>query len=629
MSFSKRVDDATEVLLNRLITKGYSDKLAALLWRRHPASAYFLARGGHAVPPPVFCNLALTNKCNLRCEICGSQKYLDETGVIRSHMPLDVFYSVAETLFPFMVEVELNSQGDPLLHPQIEAVLGTIGVYGCDVKVQTNGTLFTDRVIDVLLRQRGKVMLSLDAVGPRFDEVRRGGEWAKAEPQLVKFLRRRDRGRLRVGVYPTLTRRTVADALHVVQWSVNHGIEEVAFHRYSPIQNSFEEAPSQEELDATAGEIRDWLERKGNFIKVSLDGNPLNIGGVWMEKARTRLHWNLKRLLAIGQHRMMFPRSPDAYRADPLRICVSPNHYVEIGLDGQLSACCRAQDVVLGYATSVKDFADAWFSHNYASIRASLRRDASGLLPLPNCEGCIRFHAPGVYDHRRASHGTGVQVEAHETLVWPDHHAVKIELIQREAGHCHLAILPPGVGSEDYELWEDETLLGPNRVLHDDVREYGGGSYCIERRNLYFSTSDNSDARRNGRVYRLKKRRESPAPPPVAHREDEELRHEVPLKFIHREIGRCAIVGLPPGIGDEQYELWEDDIRLGPKASLHDDIRKHGHGRYSIWGSQLYFSASDDSDPKENGRAYRLKRSDEGGDRQVYAAHVGSEPERR
>jgi MoaA/NifB/PqqE/SkfB family radical SAM enzyme len=628
MSFAKMVDDATEVLLNRFITKGYSDKLAAMLWRRHPASAYFLSRGGREVPPPVFCNLALTNKCNLRCEICGSQKYLDETGVIRSHMQLDVFYAVAETLFPFMVEVELNSQGDPLLHPQIEAVLGTIGVYGCDVKVQTNGTLFTDRVTDVLLRQRGKVMLSLDAVGPRFDEVRRGGEWAKAEPQLVKFLNTRDRGRLRVGVYPTLTRRTIADALAVVQWSADHGIEEVAFHRYSPIQNSFEEAPSSEELDTTAREIQDWLASKGNFIRVSLDGNPLNTGGVWMDSARTRLHWNLKRLLAIGQHRMMFPRGPDAYRADPLRICVAPNYYVEIGLDGQISACCRAQDIVLGSATSVKDFADAWFGHNYTGIRASLRRDASGLLPLPNCEGCIRFHVPGVYDDRRAVLGTGVTAASHERLVWPDHHAVKLELIQQEAGHCHLAVLPPGVDTEGYELWEDETLLGPDQVLHDAVREFGGGSYCIGDRKLYFSTSDNSDARRNGRTYRLKKRRRESAAQAVPYGQ-KEARREVPLKFIHREIGRCAIVSLPPGIGDEQYELWEGDTRLGPKASLHDDIRKYGNGRYSIWGAQLYFSASDDSNPKENGRVYRLMRSGEDGERQVCAAHVGTEPERR
>lgn len=628
MSFAKTVDEAAEVLLNRFIATGYSDKVASLLWRRHPASAYFLARGGRDIPPPVFCNLALTNKCNLRCEICGSQKYLDETGVIRSHMQLDVFYAVAETLFPFMVEVELNSQGDPLLHPQIEAVLGTIGVYGCDVKVQTNGTLFTDRVIDVLLRQRGKVMLSLDAVGPRFDEVRRGGEWAKAEPQLVKFLRRRDRGRLRVGVYPTLTRRTIAEALRVVEWSANHGIEEVAFHRYSPIQNSFEEAPSPEELAAAADELRKWLARNGNFIRVSLDGDPLNTGGVLMDSARTRLHWNLKRLLAIGQHRMMFPRSPDAYRADPLRICVAPSYYVEIGLDGQMSACCRAQDVVLGYATSVKDFADAWFGHNYGSIRASLRRDASGPLPLPNCEGCIRFHAPGLYDDRRASYGADARAESPEALVWPDHHAVKIELIQREAGHCHLAVLPPGVGPEDYELWENETRLGPEQVMHDDVREYGGGSYCIGDRKLYFSTSDNSDARRNGRVYRLKKRRE-PAPPPAVPHAEAEARHEVALKFIHREIGRCAIVSLPPGVGDEQYELWEDDTRLGPKASLHDDIRKYGQGRYSIWGAQLYFSASDDSDPKENGRTYRLKRSRQDGDRRHYAAQVGSEPARQ
>ena len=52
--------------------------------------------------------------------------------------------------------------------------------------------------------------------------------------------------------------------------------------------------------------------------------------------------------------------------------------------------------------------------------------------------------------------------------------------------------------------------------------------------------------------------------------------------------------------------VFEDGIELGPAHSLHDDIKKHGGGRFSHWGRWLAFSSSDGSDPRTNGRAYRM-----------------------
>jgi len=101
-------------------------------------------------------------------------------------------------------------------------------------------------------------MLSLDAVGPRFDEVRRGGVWSRAEPGLERFLRRREPMRLSVGIYPTVNRRTLGDAPAMVQWAQDHDVDEVSFHRYDPIQNSFEEAPTADELAALSDRLHDW-----------------------------------------------------------------------------------------------------------------------------------------------------------------------------------------------------------------------------------------------------------------------------------------------------------------------------------------------------------------------------------
>jgi hypothetical protein len=52
--------------------------------------------------------------------------------------------------------------------------------------------------------------------------------------------------------------------------------------------------------------------------------------------------------------------------------------------------------------------------------------------------------------------------------------------------------------------------------------------------------------------------------------------------------------------------LLENGKTLGPAHSMHDDIRRLGKGRFCHWGSEIYFSASDNSDPRTNGCKYTV-----------------------
>jgi hypothetical protein len=52
--------------------------------------------------------------------------------------------------------------------------------------------------------------------------------------------------------------------------------------------------------------------------------------------------------------------------------------------------------------------------------------------------------------------------------------------------------------------------------------------------------------------------------------------------------------------------LLEDGQTLSPGNSSHADIGKLGSGRFSYWKGYLYFSSSDNSDPRTNGRIYTL-----------------------
>ncbi len=45
----------------------------------------------------------------------------------------------------------------------------------------------------------------------------------------------------------------------------------------------------------------------------------------------------------------------------------------------------------------------------------------------------------------------------------------------------------------------------------------------------------------------------------------------------------------------------------GPANALHDDVRSMGRGRFSFWYDYVYFSTTDNSDPRTNGRRYEIE----------------------
>jgi len=60
-------------------------------------------------------------------------------------------------------------------------------------------------------------------------------------------------------------------------------------------------------------------------------------------------------------------------------------------------------------------------------------------------------------------------------------------------------------------------------------------------------------------------------------------------------------------------KLFENGKELGPAHSSHKSIRTYGRGRFSHWGNTLYFSSSDRTDPRKNGRKYTFSIGDVSG----------------
>jgi hypothetical protein len=60
-------------------------------------------------------------------------------------------------------------------------------------------------------------------------------------------------------------------------------------------------------------------------------------------------------------------------------------------------------------------------------------------------------------------------------------------------------------------------------------------------------------------------------------------------------------LGLSPAV------VYENHIPLKWANSQHQTIREVGNGHYSVWEGHLYFSSSDNTDPRINGRVYELE----------------------
>ena len=84
------------------------------------------------------------------------------------------------------------------------------------------------------------------------------------------------------------------------------------------------------------------------------------------------------------------------------------------------------------------------------------------------------------------------------------------------------------------------------------------------------------------------------------------------LSNIHAESGHCYTAAIPEYLvsdadGISRVRVFEDGLPLKCSRADHQLIRKVGGGAFSHWGRFIYFSSTDNTDPRANGRRYAIK----------------------
>jgi hypothetical protein len=91
-------------------------------------------------------------------------------------------------------------------------------------------------------------------------------------------------------------------------------------------------------------------------------------------------------------------------------------------------------------------------------------------------------------------------------------------------------------------------------------------------------------------------------------------RYSGELNDFRPDSGACWVAAVPDYLLSDKESasalvLLEDTRPLGPAHSSHEEIRRIGGGRFCHWGAEVYFSTSDSSDPRTNGRRYSVQEA--------------------
>lgn len=136
---------------------------------------------------PVFLSTELTNNCNLHCPHCPSG-----TGLMkrkRGYMDIDLFIKVMKELGPYLYNLNLYFQGEPMLHPLFFTFLGNCR--NVHTVVSTNGHFLSEENSEkIVTSQLNKLIISLDGIDQAtYANYRVGGDFNKVVEGLENVAR--------------------------------------------------------------------------------------------------------------------------------------------------------------------------------------------------------------------------------------------------------------------------------------------------------------------------------------------------------------------------------------------------------------------------------------------------------
>lgn len=169
-----------------------------------------------------FVQIEPTTRCNFTCGFCAG----------RSMAQRDLDWAAFRAFLvahPGLRHVELQGEGEPLLHPRFFDMVAACRARGIRVSLITNGSLLNPERVERLLDAGvGSIHVSIESADPARFQAIRGGKFRKVKDGLALLIdRRRERGLAEplIGLAVTVLKSTLAGLDDVARLYLELGLD--------------------------------------------------------------------------------------------------------------------------------------------------------------------------------------------------------------------------------------------------------------------------------------------------------------------------------------------------------------------------------------------------------------------
>jgi len=176
----------------------------------------------------------LSEGCNLRCRHCWIEPPFQPDGQgTAASLPLPLLMDIVSQARPLGLSVIKLTGGEPLIHPEIGAILDYLAGAGLTVTIESNGVLCTPEMVARIRACRSPfVSVSLDAADPAIHEWVRGVKGCFA--QAVDGIRNLVSAGINTQIIMTLMRRNHGQIEPLVRLAEELGVGSVKFNLVNP-----------------------------------------------------------------------------------------------------------------------------------------------------------------------------------------------------------------------------------------------------------------------------------------------------------------------------------------------------------------------------------------------------------
>jgi radical SAM protein with 4Fe4S-binding SPASM domain len=323
------------------------------------------------VAAPRELQLEVTGACNLRCRMC-LVRYRPALDRHEASLDLEQFRALVDAL-PGLERVTLQGLGEPLMAPDLFAMLAYGRARGIRMGFNTNATLLTHAVADRLLDAAPDwLCVSVDgATAATYEAIRDGARLDRVERNVRRFVAlMRERGATKpdLSIVTVAMRRNVQELPALVRLAADWGVPTLRIQNLSHSFSDCDPAGAYREIRQFAAAEALWQAP---------------------DTAAEAAFTEARRVAAAVGVTLRLPELEEAAPAPGAVGCDWPWRSAYVRHDGRVQPCCMLMGgdrAILGDLHAAS-FAEIWNSAAYEEFRAALTTPN----PPDVCRGCSMY----------------------------------------------------------------------------------------------------------------------------------------------------------------------------------------------------------------------------------------------